>query len=176
MEFQLVPRLLNTLDANALVSFCVGLISLCALFLTIFEARATRKHNRLSLATRLTPGLVFDKDNPAFYSNVENTGIGPAIIKTYEVTIADRKFTNEHIDWVVALDSLGLPGEVNGMNFSIGEFIQPGKVYPLLSFASVDPEFDCKMMLNAIKKIEIQLKYESVYGDEGLMRLNFHHL
>jgi hypothetical protein len=172
MKFNLMSWYLS-LDSGAIIALVAAVISLCALFLTCYQAYATRKHNRLSLSARLTTLVEVNRDTASFYSNIENTGVGPAVIKAYGVSIDGVKSLNKHINWVKALDSMGLPGDVKGMNLSPGEFIQPGKVYPLLSFESADPEFDCQTLLAAMRKIEIQIKYESVYGDKGDANLDF---
>lgn len=65
------------------------LVSICALFLTINQSRATRKHNRLTVKPHLTSFIETKPDTSrqglmVINVTLSNNGLGPAIIKTFE--------------------------------------------------------------------------------------------
>jgi hypothetical protein len=65
------------------------LVSICALFLTINQSMATRKHNRLTVKPHLTSFTEIRPDPErqgimTVKATLSNNGLGPAIVKTFE--------------------------------------------------------------------------------------------
>lgn len=80
--------LFDTLKNNASVA-----ISLCALFLTVFQARATRKHNRLAVTPYLTTfvdRIYKENRQVVVHVSLRNQGLGPAVIKDYSVIVKGK--------------------------------------------------------------------------------------
>lgn len=81
------------------------IISLCAIFLTIYQAVLTRKHNWLSVR----PHLVWDIRKTRFHTGIElcfvlqNKGIGPAIIKDRYFILDGDRFDSDKSDEVESL-------------------------------------------------------------------------
>ena len=61
-------------------------ISLCAISLTVFQAMATRRHQRLSVQPRLEVNVAASRDGSLVYTLVNN-GFGPAVLKDVEFTV-----------------------------------------------------------------------------------------
>lgn len=80
-------------DSNSILKDYVSVvISICAFFLTMYQARATWKHNRLTVHPRLTTftNIEHNLENPAITIVtvlLMNNGLGPAIIKSFELLL-----------------------------------------------------------------------------------------
>jgi hypothetical protein len=85
---------------DELISFLKNnpaVVSVCAFFLTIYQARTTYKHNRLSVQPRLTTFMSFERDpgdNKITQVKVTltNSGLGPAIIRKFEILLGDKPY------------------------------------------------------------------------------------
>lgn len=68
------------------------LVSICALFLTINQSLATRKHNRLTVRPHLTSFVDQRADTErkgitTIKATLSNNGLGPAIVKEFELLL-----------------------------------------------------------------------------------------
>ena len=141
-------------------------IALSAFILSFRQARSTEKHNRLSLTPHLCITTLYDQENVHLVADLENTGIGPAILKECLITIDGTEIKELPVDWIQIFDNFKFPGTVAGMNLGMDEFIQPGKKYLLLGLESVDKEMTKKDMAKLTQRVKILIKYESVYGEK----------
>src|SRR5664279_1539157 len=73
-------RLLTDLGAA-----CAIIVAICSLGMTIYEARAAREHDRISVWPRIYQ-TVSDSAN-RYVRTVTNVGLGPAIIRSFEVQV-----------------------------------------------------------------------------------------
>jgi hypothetical protein len=64
-----------------------GIIALCALGLTIWQAMLTRRHNRLSVKPYLTIWNDLDQEKHRYWIQLLNNGTGPALIKDFRIEI-----------------------------------------------------------------------------------------
>ncbi len=64
---------------------CAIIVALCSLGMTIYEARATREHDRVSVWPRIYQ-TVSDSAH-RYIRTVTNVGVGPAIIRSFEVQV-----------------------------------------------------------------------------------------
>ena len=65
------------------LSLTAIIISVCALFVTIFQSRQIVKHNKLSVTPHLTFDSFVDEDEGTISLSISNTGVGPAIISEF---------------------------------------------------------------------------------------------
>lgn len=76
-------------------SFCAIFVAVVALFVAIYQAKVTRDHQEISVWPYLdiygtSVAKINDKDFPlAMY--IRNEGIGPAMIKRFEITYKGKK-------------------------------------------------------------------------------------
>jgi hypothetical protein len=71
--------------ASAMVSACSAFIAMCALTLSISEARAARRHDRLSVKPRYVFSFYYD-DTGVGWRDV-NIGLGPARVRGFRVLV-----------------------------------------------------------------------------------------
>lgn len=153
------------LTADHIISISSVIIALSAFILSIRQAKSTEKHNRLSLTPNLCITYVFKQDTLEFNADIENTGIGPAIIHDVIAEVDGKALPRGSINWIEIFDALKFPGNVGVMNLG-NEFIQPNKKYSLVALQSVDPTYSKNEMLKVIQRIKITIHYQSVYGDK----------
>lgn len=80
---------------EALAGLSSAVIALCALGLTIWQARITRKHNMLSVTPHLTTWSHTDKANHVYEIELLNNGIGPAFIENFEIQVDGQPIVGE---------------------------------------------------------------------------------
>ena len=110
--------------------------------------------------------LQADETPPGFEVAIENTGIGPAIIKSFEVFLDGRNMAPfEHTEWLAIIDLLELDGKVLGMSIDPEDYLQIGKTYHLLSFKSKNKDLTLRQMREALQRLQIKISYASIFGD-----------
>ncbi len=92
-------------------------ISVCALLLTMSQAWATRKHNRLSVQPRLTTHLhiendITNKKVTKVIATLTNSGLGPAIIKKFEILFKDDAYSINETDEFSKLIAVNLTAQL----------------------------------------------------------------
>ena len=161
------------MDPSTITSIASAVIALAALFVAVSEARATRRHNRLSVIPPLTVGCHNSIQKPQFLAEIENTGTGPAIVRDFRVFLDDEHHESFEAEaWLAIVDLLELPKEgiVAGLRIDKGEFIPPSKRMILLRY-ECDEELTNKQIRQAFQRIRLEIDYQSVYGDH--FRLDF---
>ena len=63
------------------------IIAISALVLTVWQAYITRQHNKLTVAPYLTTWSQADDENGFYSIEIMNNGIGPALIKAFQVFV-----------------------------------------------------------------------------------------
>lgn len=74
------------LKAEAFRLWLPVVVSLCAISLTIYQAAATRRHQRLSVEPRLEVKISVASDGSLVYA-LANNGFGPAVLKDITLTL-----------------------------------------------------------------------------------------
>lgn len=80
------PNVRWRLYAEAFRLWLPIIVSLCAISLTVYQAMATRHHQRLSVQPRLDWNIDVTRDGDVTYSLV-NSGVGPAVLKALDLTV-----------------------------------------------------------------------------------------
>lgn len=158
--------LLDFLRTNAAL-----VVSALALFLTINSARATRKHNRLTVQPRLS---TFTKTNeyPAGGSTVHeitlsNSGLGPAVIKKYEVLLDGNPIEAEQPNdiFVVLAQALAAPFVPSLCSFGLLRKDYVMAKDEVLKAATITILNATPAQLEELKRVHLRVTYESAYGD-----------
>ena len=77
-----------------------NVIALCAFGATFWQAHLSRAHNKLSVKPYLTTWTI-NAGNEGFYSlKVINNGVGPALIKTFEMYADDKKILGQPLELI----------------------------------------------------------------------------
>lgn len=86
-------------------------VSLCAISLTIFQANATRRHNRLAVQPHVDVRLTIDGDTGEVEMRMTNVGIGPAVINDVVLVEGGLRFDRNDFAVCSTLDErLGRTG------------------------------------------------------------------
>jgi hypothetical protein len=151
-----------TAIADLSIAGAVCLIALAALVLAVWEANQQRRHNRLSVAPKLRINCVTDSNSRLFGLVLSNCGFGPALVKSFEVTIdgsplpTPRLHTLASVLSIEDLLSWAFPNE--------DDVVKPGEDLPLFG-TYAKRGVDLGRMKVALKRIGIRVRYESLYGE-----------
>lgn len=154
-------------DGIALLALAISLI---AVWFTWKQVEISQTHNRLSVTPilQLTPYLEGVGKRNGLY--LTNDGLGPALIKTFSVTLrGDRTEGFESDRWGEIVTSLKLTPECFGHAWPRNETtISAGVEIPLIFVTNASGKEFC--FLEAVQMfggepILIELEYESIYGD-----------
>ena len=166
-----LPVINIDIDANTLqqiTAIATVIIALTAVFISIWQILSTRKHNRLSVTPLMRYYIVYNKSEMEQGIYLSNTGIGPAIIISYKVTV-DGKETpkNRYLDWSLHTNKLDIDNSfVRFRKSNIGVTISKGETLPLLTACeNIDKKQENKF-LAALLRISIEIEYESIYRDQ----------
>lgn len=169
-------------DVNALISLAEkyfnyihdnfsGILAICAIFLTIYELRSMREHNRLSVRPFLTDNSHTDRAATLTTETLEiiNTGIGPALIKKFQI-FKDEKILiwNDHDDLEKQL-SEGIPGAKITQLQTYKEMgaIPANERITILKYVCDNQNADrLKKIKEDMPKFVLKIEYESLYGDK----------
>ncbi|HDM8174865.1 TPA: hypothetical protein P0E27_002085 [Vibrio harveyi] len=149
------------------VEICSLFVAVCALFLTIYQARTTSYHNKLALVPMLQFSIEHKKDEYVEIS-LENVGNGPALVDTYE--LAAKKITtlsytlNEFADLneLDISDIIVLTTKIENQNF-----INSGQSISLLKIlAPQEITKEYKALVGYTMTLPLTVCYRSLYQDE----------
>lgn len=148
-------------------------IALSALAVAIWQGTLMRRHNRLSLRPHLTFRQMLSEANPQFSLELLNNGIGPAIIKEFQVLLDEERMDHfEAQGWMALLDLIGLKGRAIGASCGPDEFLASGQSLQLIKYESQPAPIGTRELRKALRQIEVHIDYQSVYGDR--YRVRFH--
>ena len=160
-------------DINTFIAACAAFISLTALGLAIWQARATAKHNKLSVTPRLRFDIWIEEDISRVALGIKNYGIGPSIITDYHVYLDDREIENFNQDPDEAVKALfsdlecnyyWLKGKEDALE-SNGEII-------LFDITDIPLKFFRNTEQIVHNRLSIAINYHSVYNEEDIAYYN----
>ncbi len=148
-------------------------ISICALLLTMYQAWATRKHNRLSVQPRLSTQSQIERDVTEeriirVIATLSNSGLGPAIIKSFEILVNGKPYLiNEQseIESLIARNITGHIVELRTGFFRKNHTFSKDATTELLNLKIRNAT---ESTLEEIKMFHIRVTYESAYGESFL--------
>ncbi|MEM5506923.1 hypothetical protein WNY81_18970 [Shewanella frigidimarina] len=151
------------------------IIALSALGLAIWQGVATRRHNRLTVKPHLDFSSEY-RDGEAFTLWLKNDGIGPAIVKDYEFFLDGVLQPNEGSKFVTeALKKFSTPSvSFGGMALKPNSSLAASTKQQILHYTlgeyskSLREDFESEF-----KRIEIVIKYESLYGESYIAKFQF---
>ena len=115
---------------DRIVSGSAMFVALSSLVIALYEVRMMREHDRISVWPYVS---AFNSDSGGTYTfNVRNAGIGPTLVRSFEVVVDDKPRKN----WGEVLDGLSI--DVHGTpstysTFGTGTVLLPGATSTLLS-------------------------------------------
>jgi hypothetical protein len=157
-----------------------ALIALSALGLAIWQGIVQRLHNRLSVKPHLMFDRITQNHSPQIQIFLTNKGIGPAVITKFlisldgkEVDVSPQSVWNNILGQLQILAVWG-----GGKIYFAGEAISAGgneKIFAMkTTHAETDPGFSTDDAFKELDRLQIEVKYESIYGDKFIEYLTKH--
>lgn len=149
-------------EPESFVAIAALVVSLSALGVGVYEARLQRTHDRAEVWPHVEIGLFLEKNGANL--TVENTGLGPGVVESIEVSIDGKAQHN----WRGILQSLvgdSLRSYSNNTVYEHG--IRPGDHVTLFGLPreSLPAPFWEQM-----KRIVVTMCYRSVFGERWIVR------
>ncbi len=152
------------------------IVAFIALLLAIYEGRAQRQHNRLSVRPKLGLSVSTATDSEDAYISLENSGLGPALIKSFRLLVDDKDVREIGLkNWTEVTKVLGLP------QGAIYSYVGKGGVFPAgekvkivsVSFREKEnPKERIKQIRDAFRRLGFHIKYSSFYNEPFEVRVN----
>ena len=151
---------------DRLIALLAGLMAVISLTVAVWDGIETRNHNRLSVkpfldfemsrsTNQTKEGVVLSSE---IAIKVENRGLGPAIIKSFEIIsiIDGAQYVN--YDWLDALKTVGYKEHINIFSsLGIDSIIQTEVSKDLIKLSTIS---------SAVGSIKIRIVYESIYQQQ----------
>lgn len=154
---------LKFLRADLIVALLAVIIGLCTMFVYIYQARIMSKQMHMTAWPYLETN--FSTTNSSFVVNVQNKGIGPAIIKKAYVVVDDIPYedTKPNID-SITYRITGVRNILNGYTNLLGRVMAPNDV---VQFVEVSDSTKLNVFLMAMRKhkVRIEICYCSVFDE-----------
>ena len=160
-------------NTQTIISVASASVALAALFISLWNAWATRCHNRLSVRPNLSIIKHILPNSPQLRIIVRNNGLGPAIITGLHIFIDDSKQTFTRAthwqDIVAKLRIFG--GTINGYAMHDTESLRPGDELLLLEIIDCTKTYNTQDIHTEIARLKIAIDYSSMYGDTFIEKL-----
>lgn len=157
------------LSWEAIAGLSSAVIALCALGLTIWQAHIARRHNMLSVAPHLTAWRHSDKTNNLFSVELLNNGIGPALIRSFQVQVDGHVIAGEGYEPIEkALKVIFSQYQYSSYQsfVSNGYAMSPNEARPLVTVQFSGERLpQPEEIEHATKRIRILIEYSSMYGE-----------
>lgn len=147
-----------------------AIIAVCALGVSFYQASATRRHNRLSVRPHLVVSADKSNDNgrAMFVARLKNNGLGPAVVRKYEIFLDGSLFPigDSGVVASTVASVLGRPTpHVAYHRIGVGDSIAKDQELILLSVGfSCTSQQDYQLAMKAFERITSHIQYESMYG------------
>lgn len=151
-------------------------VSICALFLTINQSMATRRHNRLTVKPHLTSFTerVADSERNGIVlvkATLSNNGLGPAIIKSFEPLFDGLSIKASDPDELAEFVQKTLPVSIlrDECYFSVlrKDYVLAKDQKITVAQLSVLPTIDVsyEALKASLDQFHLRVTYESAYGE-----------
>lgn len=154
------------MKSENVISLCAAIVALCSLSVSIFEARATRRHNRNSVRPILQLHRIWHHEGGRTGVRLSNRGLGPAIVTSSKVWIDGGEIGPWKSENVGRLRD-ELTEQPSYVTFNDEEVITTEFDKHLLSIPSYESEQHADFGRLIRDRIRIEIWYESLYGGEG---------
>jgi len=158
------------------VGFSSLTIALCALIFSIYQGYQTRKHNRLSCRPLLSIISNTDHINGTYWLDLLNTGLGPAIIEEYSITMENKAVQTDALEPIKnALQKFLSIKEAKFNAFIMPSYCTlPAKEnITLFKIECVNRPFpEIEHVNKKFKNLNINITYYSFYGEKFSFKMS----
>ena len=152
------------LSAETVISMSATVIAVVALAVSIYEARASRKHNRHSVRPVLQLWLGYS-DGKESGLLIVNSGLGPALITKTMATV-DGVPVGPWIKPNVDTIREPLPFDASATTFAAGAFLKTDYQALLLGVDEFAWDEHGELISLIDQRLKLEVQYESLYGGE----------
>lgn len=156
------------LNSDSLVSITAIVVSVCALFVTIYQTILMREQQSAAVWPKLiiAHGFVENAGDSSFYRLfIRNVGIGPAIIRRVEISYKNQQFTNM-VEYARAVWTTELVNDAVAYDWTE---LSPDDVIPqgerIYLFDTHRTKF-ANAIIASRKNLQVKVTYTSIYGEE----------
>ncbi|MET9958617.1 hypothetical protein ABZ128_05925 [Streptomyces sp. NPDC006326] len=153
------------MKAETVTAMCAVVIAVGSLVVSVYQAHATRQHNRHSVRPILQLHRGWPEGGRAGIRLI-NSGLGPAVIVGSTLAVDDEV--------IGVWNALGvdrvrerLPVRPSAVTFNQGEVIATDYEQYLLGVADFDPQRHAEVEELINRRLTLTIRYESLYGGEG---------
>ncbi len=145
-------------------------ISVFALLLTMHQAWATRKHNRLCVQPILTTHLRIEHDAAGgkitrVIATLSNCGLGPAIVKSFEILVNNKPFVVSHADEILSLVAQNVTAHIVQSSAGV---LRKNHIFSkdtIIELLNLEIWNATPFHLEEINLFHVRVTYESAYGE-----------
>jgi len=167
---ELLLNIENLVASESLNNFAPIIIASLALFLTIWQAKTQRKHNKISVKPILSGFLHQEPSHdpyPFYYFSLMNKGLGTAKIDSFAFYINDKKVSRKELN--SDLENLG--ERYGNFLFTLGwldakSYISKDETLKIIDIPILDVQKPKEIFEYIQKSYNLCIKYRSLYGDK----------
>jgi hypothetical protein len=160
-EFALTPE--------AIAAISSATIALCALGITVWQARIARRHNKLSVRPHLTTRIDSDPTNHVYSADLLNKGIGPALIKSFSIFVDGCAVGGEESESIKNAVEILFPKNVYALTHThvpVGSGLAANETIKLVSIQFAGQLVPSSKEVNdAIRRTRLLIHYSSMYEE-----------
>ena len=152
------------MNANTVIAVCAIVIAGASLVVSVYEARATRKHNRYSVRPILELDRSFKVGETAGLI-LSNRGLGPAEVTNSSLWFDGKplgEFSESNVNKVRDVLSL----RPSAVTLGGHPFLDTDYKRFLLSVKSYDPDKHREFYELIRNRLRVEIQYDSIYGGE----------
>ena len=156
------------------IAAAAAVVALGAFVVAIVQSFQIRKHNRLSVMPYLSFYISYGTETVPFGLHLANNGVGPAILKKVRIFLDGQPFTvSTGHPWCMVWMKAGYNKPIVAYHFPEEDTpLRIGEIFPLLTIdKGFESDRERREFSQAIKRVDLEVRYESVYGDERTARL-----
>lgn len=150
-----------------------AVIALCALGLTVWQAKISRQHNRLSVTPHLTTWSHRDSANNRYSVELLNNGIGPALIESFHIQVAGQPIAGEGLESIEKALKILFPQYqyVSAQSYvAKGYMMAEKEVRNLVTITFQGEKMPSpEEVENEIKRTRLLITYKSIYKDDFIL-------
>lgn len=160
---------IRKLSDDTIVAICAAFIALCALGISVWQGIETRRHNKLSVSPYLSIRVVISKQAPYMGIQIDNNGVGPAVIKKCIVFIdGEPTQVDSYESWEKAGNAARIfDKKVSFLTLPQGTVLKEGQSIPFIAYPKENQtEESIKIFQERLSHLRVKIIYESIYKEE----------
>lgn len=161
-------------EPNTIIAFTAIIVSIFGLCYSVRYSRMTLKqtikHNKLSVEPLLNTHTFISNNNNTVEVCVQNNGLGTALIKSFMIFQNDDTF--DDFNCLFKTNNIEIKdNQIRYFVFSELTYILNNTSVLILK-CTVESSNEIRKVKTLFKEIKIEVKYESIYGDEKVLVLD----